>query len=293
VCSSDLPGLELLDGSAARRLEPNLACTVALHSPRTGVVDSHALMLALLGEIEDHGGALALRTPVEDLSRRAGQWQAAFGGAEPGTMAFDAVVNAASFGAPALAATAIAAATALAGPGRRVVALVCAGSVFVIAGIYPGFNLPALTVGRDRARDLVYFKEGRTVTVGVTTTQSGDKGLRLNDLGHGGLSALPPRHSLESLLLALISLTHVEDPEKVMVVGLGVGVSIDLLDRFPSTLGEALEVAVRGIDFGLLRLRSRVEQLERFVRSMLGEEVVNSGFHCGSSTRRTDRKSVV
>ncbi|MGN8093330.1 NAD(P)/FAD-dependent oxidoreductase [Methylobacterium sp. 22177] len=102
--ANGVPGLELLDGSAARQLEPNLACTVALHSPRTGVVDSHALMLALLGEIEDHGGALALRTPVEDLSRRAGQWQAAFGGAEPGTMAFDAVVNAASFGAPALAA---------------------------------------------------------------------------------------------------------------------------------------------------------------------------------------------
>ena len=96
-------GLELLDAEAARRLEPNLTCTVALHSPRTGIVDSHALMLALLGEIEDHGGALALRTPVAGLKRRDGQWQAAFGGAEPGTMAFDAVVNAASFGAPVLA----------------------------------------------------------------------------------------------------------------------------------------------------------------------------------------------
>ncbi|MDP4022635.1 NAD(P)/FAD-dependent oxidoreductase [Methylobacterium sp. NEAU 140] len=97
-------GLELLDGAAARRLEPNLACALALHSPRTGIVDSHALMLALLGEIEDQGGALALRSPVEALSRRDGQWQARLGGAEPGAIAFDAVVNAAGFGAPGLAA---------------------------------------------------------------------------------------------------------------------------------------------------------------------------------------------
>ncbi|SFI73226.1 NAD(P)/FAD-dependent oxidoreductase [Methylobacterium brachiatum] len=97
-------GLELLDAAAAKRLEPNLACTLALHAPHTGIVDSHALMLALLGVIEDHGGALALRTPVERLSRRDGQWHAAFGGSEPVELAFDAVVNAASFGAPALAA---------------------------------------------------------------------------------------------------------------------------------------------------------------------------------------------
>jgi L-2-hydroxyglutarate oxidase LhgO len=51
-----------------RRLEPHLACTVALHAPRTGIVDSHALMLARLREIEDHGGAPARRRPVESLS---------------------------------------------------------------------------------------------------------------------------------------------------------------------------------------------------------------------------------
>ncbi|MCJ2120778.1 NAD(P)/FAD-dependent oxidoreductase [Methylobacterium sp. J-001] len=101
--ANGVPGLDLLDAAAARRLEPNLTCTLALHAPRTGIVDSHALMLALLGVIEDHGGALALRTPVERLSRRDGQWQAAFGGSEPGELAFDAVINAASFGAPALA----------------------------------------------------------------------------------------------------------------------------------------------------------------------------------------------
>jgi L-2-hydroxyglutarate oxidase LhgO len=102
--ANGVPGLELLDADQARRLEPNLACRLALHSPRTGIVDSHALMLAVLGEIEEWGGALALRTPVERLVHEGGQWQATIGGVEPDTMAFDAVVNAAGFGAPALAA---------------------------------------------------------------------------------------------------------------------------------------------------------------------------------------------
>jgi L-2-hydroxyglutarate oxidase LhgO len=95
--------LVLLDRTAARTLEPNLACTAALLSPRTGIVDSHGLMLALLGEIEDRGGMLALNTPVESLTRSDGRWLARFGGATPGAFPCDAVVNAASFGAQDLA----------------------------------------------------------------------------------------------------------------------------------------------------------------------------------------------
>lgn len=45
-------GLSLLDGAEARRLEPNLTCNAALLSTETGIVDSHALMLALQGDIE-------------------------------------------------------------------------------------------------------------------------------------------------------------------------------------------------------------------------------------------------
>lgn len=102
--ANGVEGLELLDPDQAKRLEPNLTCTLALSSPNTGIIDSHALMLALQGEIEDRGGALALRTEVLRLSRANGQWQATIGGAEPGTMPFDAIVNAAGFGAPAVAA---------------------------------------------------------------------------------------------------------------------------------------------------------------------------------------------
>src|SRR5215467_11994963 len=61
---NDVEGLELIGGNAARALEPELVCAGALLSPETGIIDSHAYMLALRGEIEDAGGAIALRTPV-------------------------------------------------------------------------------------------------------------------------------------------------------------------------------------------------------------------------------------
>ncbi|RVU16426.1 NAD(P)/FAD-dependent oxidoreductase [Methylobacterium oryzihabitans] len=101
--ANGVEGLELLDGGQARALEPNLACAAALLSPETGIVDSHALMLALQGDIEDRGGALAFGTPVEALRRDGTGWIARFGGAAADEVAVDAVVNAASFGAQALA----------------------------------------------------------------------------------------------------------------------------------------------------------------------------------------------
>lgn len=52
--------LQRLDRDAARALEPALECVGALLSPSTGIVDSHALMLALQGDLENAGGALAV-----------------------------------------------------------------------------------------------------------------------------------------------------------------------------------------------------------------------------------------
>ena len=96
-------GLEIIDGRAARALEPELVCAAALRSPETGIIDTHAYMLALRGDLEDAGGMIAFNTPVEAIARRGGQWMARFGGAEAGEAAFDAVVNAAGLGAQAIA----------------------------------------------------------------------------------------------------------------------------------------------------------------------------------------------
>jgi L-2-hydroxyglutarate oxidase LhgO len=95
--------LGLIDGKVARALEPELVCIAALHSPETGILDSHRYLLALRGDLEDRGGMIAFNTPVEAMERRGGQWIARFGGAEPGEAAFDAVVNAAGLGAQAVA----------------------------------------------------------------------------------------------------------------------------------------------------------------------------------------------
>jgi L-2-hydroxyglutarate oxidase LhgO len=96
-------GLTLIDAAQARRLEPALACTGAILSPETGIIDSHHYMLALRGELEDHGGSIAFATPVERLAPSSGGWLVRFGGSEPGTLAVDAVANTAGLGAQALA----------------------------------------------------------------------------------------------------------------------------------------------------------------------------------------------
>lgn len=52
--------LRLLTAEQAQALEPALRCEAALLSPSTGIVDSHGLMLALEGDLEQAGGAVAL-----------------------------------------------------------------------------------------------------------------------------------------------------------------------------------------------------------------------------------------
>jgi len=122
-------GLRMIDAAEARGLEPALSCTGALLSPETGIIDAHGYMLALRGDLEDRGGRIAFNTPVEQLSRADGRWRVAFGGKEAGSIAVDAVVNAAGLGAQAVA-------TRTEGyPAERVPPLVlCKGNYFSYAG---------------------------------------------------------------------------------------------------------------------------------------------------------------
>ena len=96
--------LRLLDAQALRALEPALDAVAALHSPSTGIVDSHGLMLALQGDLEAHGGALALLSPVESAVCGASAHVLRIGGAAPTELAARWVVNAAGLWAPDLAA---------------------------------------------------------------------------------------------------------------------------------------------------------------------------------------------
>jgi L-2-hydroxyglutarate oxidase LhgO len=85
----------------ARAMEPELSCVAALHSPSTGIVDSHALMLAYLGDAENAGAVLALNSPLQKGIVRAGGIELHVAGAEP--LLATAVVNCAGLTAPGVA----------------------------------------------------------------------------------------------------------------------------------------------------------------------------------------------
>ncbi|HEY4274025.1 MAG TPA: NAD(P)/FAD-dependent oxidoreductase [Rhizomicrobium sp.] len=56
-------------------LEPELAVSAGLFSPSTGIIDSHAYMLALLGDAEAAGASLARETTVTSVTRHANRYR--------------------------------------------------------------------------------------------------------------------------------------------------------------------------------------------------------------------------
>jgi len=92
-----------LTGDAAMALEPQLVCVAAVLSPSTGIVDAHQLMLALEGDIEDAGGVVVLKAPVEAGEVRNDGIRLSVGGAEPMQLQARTVINAAGLGAMDLA----------------------------------------------------------------------------------------------------------------------------------------------------------------------------------------------
>lgn len=95
--------LRWLDAAGLHALEPEVAGVAALISPSTGIIDSHALMLALLGDAEAAGAMLALKSPVLAMRAADGGVLLEVGGDEPMHLLADTVVNCAGHGAPVLA----------------------------------------------------------------------------------------------------------------------------------------------------------------------------------------------
>ena len=96
--------LRLLDAAQVKAMEPELAAIAALHSPSTGIVDSHGLMLALQGDLEASGGALALLSPLLAVEPGADGHVVTVGGESPMQLTARIVVNSAGLWAPAVAA---------------------------------------------------------------------------------------------------------------------------------------------------------------------------------------------
>lgn len=95
--------LQVLGAAEAKALEPALNCTGALLSPSTGIIDSHNYMLALRGDIENAGGALAFHAPMVRGKQVTGGFEIEAGGDEPMTIGCRMLVNSAGLSAPAVA----------------------------------------------------------------------------------------------------------------------------------------------------------------------------------------------
>lgn len=94
-----------LTGDEARRMEPALSAgiTAAIHSPGTGIFDTHGFMRSLLGDLEDSGGRLALGSPVTGGERTKTGWRLKVGGETPVSLETPRLINAAGLGAEAVA----------------------------------------------------------------------------------------------------------------------------------------------------------------------------------------------
>ncbi|CAA7618620.1 NAD(P)/FAD-dependent oxidoreductase [Magnetospirillum sp. UT-4] len=122
-------GLAAITAAEAMAMEPNLSCTAALWSPATGIVDAHGLMLALQGELEAQGGAVALHAPVTGGHAGADGMELDIGGPHPLRLQARQVVVAAG-----LAACPVARSLGLAAvPAERL----CKGSYFTLSGRMP------------------------------------------------------------------------------------------------------------------------------------------------------------
>jgi len=96
-------GLRWLSGAEARDLEPALQGEAALLSTATGIIDSHALMLAYLGDLENAGGALVVRSPLESAVTRGDGFVLRVGGDAPLEIEAGVLVNAAGLHAQEIA----------------------------------------------------------------------------------------------------------------------------------------------------------------------------------------------
>jgi L-2-hydroxyglutarate oxidase LhgO len=130
--ANGVEGMRLLSQSEARAMEPALACTAALFSPTTGIIDSHNYMLALQGEAEAAGAMFVFHSPVISGEVTDGGIVLSVGGAEPTSLLCKTLINTAGLHAPALA-------RSIAGIPRQTIptAYYAKGNYFTLSGRNP------------------------------------------------------------------------------------------------------------------------------------------------------------
>ena len=104
AAANGVADLELLDAKAIERMEPAVRAVAGLLSPSTGIIDSHGLMVAYLGDAQAHGAMLALRSPLEGGAIESDGIAIEVGGDEPMTLKARTLINSAGLGAQGVAA---------------------------------------------------------------------------------------------------------------------------------------------------------------------------------------------
>lgn len=106
AAANGVDDLVLLSREEARTMESALHCVAAIHSPSTGIVDSHALMLSLQGDLENAGGLVAFNAGVRGARylEQSAQRGIALQTWDGTALLARTVINAAGLHAPALAA---------------------------------------------------------------------------------------------------------------------------------------------------------------------------------------------
>ncbi len=101
--ANGVDNLEWLDAAEINNMEPAVRAVAALHSPSSGIMDSHRLMLAYQGDTEDCGGVIAFKAPVWGGRMEGDAMVIQVHGDEPMELACNIVINSAGLGAQALA----------------------------------------------------------------------------------------------------------------------------------------------------------------------------------------------
>ncbi|MBI1779658.1 MAG: NAD(P)/FAD-dependent oxidoreductase [Proteobacteria bacterium] len=127
--------LRWLSASEAKALEPELACIGAVLSPSTGLIDSHAFMLALQGDAEDRGAMIAFKSPLEGGRCQEDGILIEVGGAEKMRLQCRTLINSAGLGAQDVARRLRGLPTQSVPP-----AFYAKGNYFVLSGSKPPFS---------------------------------------------------------------------------------------------------------------------------------------------------------
>lgn len=147
--ANGVEGLAMAGATDLAELSTHIPLKAAFHSAETGIIDSHGLMLSFLGELEDHGGTLALKSRVVDIDvTKEGYRLAIVNDGMPYQLTCTSFINAAGLYAPDLCQK-----MTFLPPAFRPEAYYCRGQYFTYQGktpfdrlIYPMPNTAGLGV---------------------------------------------------------------------------------------------------------------------------------------------------